>query len=117
MLAAADAPPGDKRGLDPDENLPLPSGPGLDARSLQGSPLPLVIHVVGAALDHDGPAGAFGRVDLVDLERDLVVRMGNPGAQVLAERTARLGAEDDRPVKHLEVHRKHDVTEPAGKPD
>src|SRR5215471_26177 len=117
MLAAPDAPSGDQRGLDPDENLPLPAGPGFDARPLQGSSLPLVLHVVGATLNQDGPAGALCRVDLVDFERDLVVRVGDPGAQVLAERTARLGAEDYRPVKHLEVHRKHDGTEPAGKPD
>src|SRR5262249_18884305 len=110
MLAAADAPPGDKRGLDPDENLPLPAGPGFDARLLQGSPLPSASPVVGPALDHESPAGAFGRVDLVDFERDLVVRVGDPGAQVLAERTARLGTEDNRPLKHLEVHRKHDGT-------
>src|SRR5579875_1869825 len=115
--AAADAPAADRRGLDPDIYVPLTADPGLDARPHRRGPFLLVLHVVRGPLDQDGPAGAVGRVHLVDLERDLVFRLGDPGAEILVDRIAFLGAEDDRPVEHLEVHRHDHRAVPAGEPD
>jgi CBS domain-containing protein len=98
---------------DPHEQLPLPARPGLDSGLNGRRALGLGFHVVRRSLDQHAPALAPGRVDLVDLERHLVIPARNPGLQVLIQRAVLGGPEHDRPVVPLVVHRQHRRTEPA----
>ena len=97
---------------DAQEQLPLAGRPGFHARLL-GRRAPPRLDVVGGSLDQHAPALAAGHVDLVDLERHLVVAAGDPGLQVLVQRAVPGGAEHDRPVVPLVVHRQHGRAEPA----
>jgi hypothetical protein len=65
------------------------------------------------SLDQHAPSLAAGCVDVVDLERHLVIPARNPGLQVLIERAVLGGPEHHRPVVPLVVHRQHHQTEPA----
>src|SRR5215467_5984945 len=77
--AAGDPPRGD-----PDRVFPLASRPGLHARGPHRGPFGLGVHVVRGAMDQDAPAFARHLVDVVDLECDLVLRVRDPGPQVLS---------------------------------
>src|SRR5579862_5066795 len=85
-LSAPPYPPaGDERRPDADVDVLVAAGPRVDARRRGGRALLLFLQVVRGALDKHGPAGTLGLVDLVDLEGDAVLRVGDPGAQVLVE--------------------------------
>jgi pyruvate ferredoxin oxidoreductase beta subunit len=113
LSGRADAAAGDAGRDDPDEQFPGSRCPGLDAR-----PADRVFlgpgDMMGRPLDEDAPAQLGGRVDVVDLERHLVVGAVDAGPQVLVERAVRRGAEHDRPVLQRVVHRQHGRPEPAG---
>jgi hypothetical protein len=108
-----DAAAGDAGRDDADEQLPLPAGPGLDARLLSRCALGLGVDVVRGPLDQYAPALAADHVELVDLERHLVIAAGDAGLQVLVEGAVPGGPEHDRPVVPLVVHRQHGRAEPA----
>jgi chromate transporter len=103
---------GDAGRDDADEQLPLPGGPGLDARPFGRFPLVLG-HVMGWPLDQHAPPLAPGQVDLVDLESHQVVTAGDAGPQVLVQRAVLGRPEHDRLVVPLVVHRQHGRAEPA----
>jgi chromate transport protein ChrA len=103
---------GDAGRDDADEQLPLPGGPGLDARPFGRFPLVLG-HVMGWPLDEHAPPLASGHVDLVDLESHPVVTARDAGPQVLVQRAVLGGPEHDRLVVPLVVHRQHGRAEPA----
>ena len=111
-LDGRDLATGDPGRDNPNEQFPLAAWPGLDAR-LQGGLAFVLGHMVRRPLDQHAPALPPGRVDVVDLERDLVVPAGDPGLQVFVERTVRNGAEHDRPVVPFVVHRQYHRAEPA----
>src|SRR5689334_518526 len=111
-LGRFDAAAGDAVRNDADEQLPVTGWPGLDARPFGRFALVLG-HVVSRSLDQHAPALAPGRVDLVDLERHLVVAARDPGLQVLVERAVAGGPEHDGPVVPLIIHRQHGRAEPA----
>src|SRR6185437_11285067 len=98
---------------DPQEQLPLASGPRLYAGLLGRGALGLALDVMGGSLDQHAPALAAGHVDLVDLERDMVVAAGDPGLEVLVERAVPGGAEHHCPVVPPVIHGQHDRAEPA----
>src|SRR6266566_3136277 len=72
-LSRLDAAAGDAVRDDPQEQFPLPGGPRLDAGLLGPRARLLGFDVMGGALDQYAPALAARHVDLVDLERHLVV--------------------------------------------
>src|ERR1017187_6502786 len=80
-LGGADAAPGDVGGDDADEQLPVSGGPRLAALRGGASAVGLG-HVVGRALEQPDPALPPGRVDLVDLEGDLVLAARDRGLQI-----------------------------------
>lgn len=69
--------------------------------------------MVSRALDEDAPAFPGGRDDLVDLERHLVLGVGDAGAQVLTHRAVLPGPEHDRLFIQREVDRQDGGPEPA----
>src|SRR3984957_13756090 len=111
--ARADPAAGDAGRGDTHEQLPFPTRPGLDSGRSGRRTLGLGFHVMRRSLDQHAPALAPGGVDVVDLERHLVVPAHDPGLQVLIHRTVLGGPEHDRPVVPLVVHRQHRRTEPA----
>jgi len=112
LLSGLDPAAGDAGRDDADEELPLPGGPGLDARPFGRFPLVLG-QVMGWPLDQHAPPLAPGQVDLVDLERHPVVTAGDAGPQVLVQRAVLGRPEHDRLVVPLVVHRQHSRAEPA----
>jgi chromate transport protein ChrA len=103
---------GDAGRDDADEQLPLPGGPGLDARPFGRFSLVLG-QVMGWPLDQHAPALTPGQVDLVDLESHPVVTAGDAGPQVLVQRAVLGCPEHDRLVVPLVVHRQYGRAEPA----
>src|SRR5580693_5808921 len=113
----ADTPAGDTGGLDADEQVFPPAGPGLDARPHHLRALVLGLDVVGRALDEDAPPFPGGRADLVDLESHDVVRVGYAGPQVLSQRAVLPGPEYDGLLGQRKVDRQHGRPVPARVPD
>src|ERR1700758_4880499 len=111
-LGGADAAARDTGWDDPDEQLPVPRCPGLDARAADRIQL-ISRNVMGWPLNEHAPAPPCGRVDLIDLERDLVVGVRDPGPQVLIQRAVLRSAEHDRTAAQFVVHRQHGRPEPA----
>src|SRR5271166_821368 len=112
-LDRLDVTAGDAVRDDPQEQLPVPGGPGLDARLLGPRARLLGFDVVRGPLEQHAPALTPGYVDVVDLERHQVIAAGDPGLQVLVQRAVPGGPEHDRPVVPLVVHRPHSRAEPA----
>src|SRR5215472_2739384 len=91
----ADAPPGDPARDDAEEQLPVPARPRLDAGLQNLRALGVGFHVVHGALDQDAPSLSCGEVDLVDLEGDLVLGVGDAGTEILICGAVLGGAEPD----------------------
>jgi Pyruvate/2-oxoacid:ferredoxin oxidoreductase delta subunit len=112
-LRKTDATAGDPGRNDPHEQFPDAGRPGFHA----GPEGVLALgpgDVVGRSLDEHAPAHLARHVDVVDLERHLVVGALDPGSQVLVQRAVFRGAEQDRPLVEGVVHRQHGGAEPAG---
>ena len=112
-LAPVQAAAGDPGGRDPDGLLPRPGWPGLDARRQHRGSLGVGAHVVCRAMDQDAPARAGRFVDVVDLERDLVLGVSYPGLEILSRGAVRCGAEHDRALMHPVVDREDAQAVPA----
>src|SRR5215469_557257 len=110
----AQAAAGDRGRRDTDRVLVDSARPRRDPRFRHGRPFGIRGHVVRGAVDEDAPAVPGLRVDLVDLEGDLILSVLDPGAQVLARWAILRGAEHDRPVVQLVVDRKHGQPETPG---
>src|SRR4029077_6580332 len=106
-VAVAQAASGDRGGGYTDRVLTGSARPWRDPRCRYGRPLGIRGHVVRRAVDEDAPAVPGLRIDLVDLEGDLVFGVRDPGLQVLARRAVLRGTEHDRPVVQLVVDRNH----------
>lgn len=63
------------------------------------------MHQVRGPLDNHRPAGPVALIDLVDLEADPVVGVGDPGVEVLVQRPVGSGAEHHGLIMHPIVHR------------
>src|SRR5580700_12347436 len=65
------------------------------------------------AMDEDTPALAGRFVDVVDLERDLVLGVSYPGLEILSRGAVLCGAEHDRALMHPVVDREDAQAVPA----
>jgi 2-dehydropantoate 2-reductase len=112
-LAPAQAAAGNPGGGDPDGLLPRAAWPGLDTRRQDRRPLGFGGHVVCRAMDEDAPTFAGRFVDVVDLERDLVLGVGYPGLEILSRGAVLRGAEHDGAVVQHVVDGEDRETVPA----
>src|SRR5215469_572606 len=85
LPCAPDAPASDEGRADPDEVIPAASGPCLDARSKRVGLLLLGINVMRRALNQHTPALPRLEIELVNLERDAVLGVGEASPEVFVD--------------------------------
>jgi GNAT superfamily N-acetyltransferase len=117
LAGVADAPPGEPGGNDPQEQLPVSARPRVDPRARDRGALGLGLDVMCRPLDEYAPSRARRGVEVIDLESDLELGIGDAGAKILVRRAVLRGPEHDRSLVEPVVDRHHRGAIPAGVTD